>query len=93
MQDVISFLSQHIGTTYANGFREFAETTVTPAPGMPPMEAPDLIRWTSRDSYEGDITLRSVTIVPEPDTWTLMGLGLSLLGLATSRRQRKQVSA
>lgn len=41
---------------------------------------------------ESDITLR-VSSVPEPEAWTLMGLGLSALWLGSHRRSRRQRAA
>lgn len=40
-----------------------------------------------QESYTGDVTLRSVTMVPEPATYVLMGLGLPLF--AAVRRRSK----
>ncbi len=87
-QDMATFLGKQIGTTFRNGYVENAETLVKPAPGEQ-LASDALTGWLSYQRYQGDITLRSVTIVPEPGTWALMGLGLmSVAGLTSARRQR-----
>lgn len=76
--EFVSFLQAHIGQA---GFGQYKEAVNQRIAGSVSGLFMDLV------SLQGDVTLRSVAVVPEPASLMLMGLGLPLLAWVRRRQQ------
>lgn len=86
-EQFVAHLIAHTGETLKGGYSESYENVVQgddPLPGSL-IETMPVIAHDSVNIH-GDVFIRSVTVVPEPATYALMGLGLSLVA-AVRRRQ------
>ncbi len=73
-----SFLQSKVGQA---GFGRYEESVGLLYAGGEPVISMDALR------VLGDVTIRSVAVVPEPSTYLLMGLGLSLVAVVRRRKQ------
>lgn len=73
-----SFLQSKVGQA---GFGRYQESVGLLFAGGEPVISMDALH------VFGDVTIKSVAVVPEPSTYLLMGLGLSLVAVARRRQQ------
>lgn len=90
--EIAQWLRSQVGTTFADGYSESTmdiSYKVLSQPNPPVLTPP--IEQTSANGlrYGGDLTLRSVTAVPEASTLAMAGIGL----LAAARMARRQRAA
>lgn len=94
--EFVAYLQSQIGKTKLNRFSESASYEVLqrdPAPGTvvgATFEGP--LTAMASVYILGDVTIRSVTAIPEPSSWLSMSLGLGALVGLMRQRSRRQVS-
>lgn len=89
-QEFVSYLQSKVGQTqvgaFNESFTEWVQRTNPPGDVILISGAPDALVAQNGIWISGDVSIQSVAVVPEPSTYLLMGLGLSLVG-AVRRRQ------
>lgn len=86
--EYLAYLQAQTGRTLVGAYQEGYDSQVTDSVpgswfgfGTPVVVSHDSV------SIQGDMVIRSVAVVPEPSTYVLMGLGLSLVAAVRRRRQ------
>ncbi len=73
---------------YAHGY-DNRNTSTSPGLGTIQLVSPVLTRWLAFVNYEtGGIGILRIKFVPEPQAWTMLVAGISLLGVGTRMRGR-----
>ncbi len=90
-QDFVSYLQSKVGQTQVGAFNEsitkWVQKTNPPGDVILISDAPDALVAQDGIWISGDVSIRSVAVVPEPATYLLMGLGLALVVVVLGRRQ------
>ena len=82
--DLAAFLQGQIGKVQTDAFHEYGLLGTT----RPSIGGVEEALSGNRIMYRGDVVIRSVTVVPEPDTLLLSLVGMGVAALSITRRRR-----